>query len=68
LVVEIKEHLAAKAGVGTEQVTQRLSELGYKSLGTFSSVLGSGPRPDLDENIIFTRKAPSNELDAAVGG
>jgi hypothetical protein len=58
LVVEIKEHLSAKAGVGTEQVTQRLSEFGYKSLGPFSSAVGIGPRLDLDENIIFNRKAP----------
>lgn len=57
LVVEIKEHLAAKAGVGTGQVSSRLSELGYERLGPFSSVVGLPPIPHLDENVIFKRKA-----------
>lgn len=57
MVVEIKKHLSAKAGVDPDEIVHRLQEFGYRNLGPFSTVAGGNPRPDLDDNFIFTREA-----------
>lgn len=55
LVVEIKEHLSAKAGVATSLVVDELAAAGYTNRGYFSQVVKRQPMPHLDENFIFTR-------------
>lgn len=55
LVIEIKEHLSARAGIDTTEVVKELRGLGYLNRGPFSTVAGRRPMPHLDENFIFTR-------------
>jgi hypothetical protein len=54
LVVEIKEHLSAMAGVATNRVVELLEGHGYANRGPFSQVVGLRAMPHLDENFVFT--------------
>lgn len=63
VVVELKDHLAGRAGRGTDAAVDALEAIGYRRCAPLSELIGMPqPMPWIDENVVFVpseRDAPT---------